>query len=113
MDKILKFEKVILDFLKEYAKGYQNSPDGLENQIIVDSTGHHYQLLRVGWSNKKFVHFCVFHFDIKDGKIWVQVNETEELIVDELVRRGISPKDIELGFQPEYLRRVEIPSAHA
>lgn len=104
MDKILKFEKAILDFLEEYAKGYHDSPDGLDTQVIADSHGHHYQLLRVGWSNRKFVHFCVFHFDIKNGKIWVQVNETEELIVDELVRRGISHDDIVLGFQPEYLR---------
>lgn len=104
MDKTLKFEKAILGFLEDYAKGYKNSPDGLDTQLIVDSNGHHYQLLRVGWSNKKFVHFCVFHFDIKEGKIWVQVNETEELIVDELARWGISPKDVLLGFQPDYFR---------
>lgn len=106
MDKIVKFEQAILDFLEEYAEGYQNATDNLETQIIADSQRHHYQLLRVGWANKKFIHFCIFHFDIKDGKVWVQVNETEELVVDELVKRGVSPDDIELGFQPEYLRRA-------
>lgn len=113
MDKLLKAEKAILAFLEDYAKGYKNSPDGLDTQLIVDPKRHHYQLLRIGWSNKKFVHFCVFHFDIKGDKIWVQVNETEELIVDELARRGISPADIELGFQPEYLRGAGLPAAFA
>jgi XisI protein len=106
MDKLLKFEKAILEFLENYSKGYNNSVDGLDTQLIVDPRGHHYQLLRVGWHDKKFVHFCVFHFDIKDNKIWVQVNETEEQIVDELVRRGISVVDIVLGFQPEYQRNA-------
>lgn len=106
MDKTLKFELVIIEFLEAYAKGYEDSPDELDTQVIVDNRGRHYQLLRIGWSDKKFIHFCVFHFDIKDDKIWVQVNETEELIVDELARRGISPEDVELGFQPEYLRKV-------
>jgi hypothetical protein len=104
MDKTSKLKQAILNYLEDFAKGYQNEPDQLETQLVSDTIRHHYQLLRVGWYNKKFVHFCIFHFDIKDKKIWVQVNETEELIVDELVKRGISPDDIVLGFQPEYLR---------
>jgi XisI protein len=107
MDKILKYKNAILQYLEQYIKGYQNAPDSLDNQLIADDRGHHYQLLRVGWSNKKFIHFCVFHFDIKDGKIWVQVNETEELIADELVRLGVPADDIVLGFQPEYLREAQ------
>ena len=110
MDKTSKLKQAILNYLEDYAKGYHDDTDHLETQLVSDTTRHHYQLLRVGWHNKKFVHFCIFHFDIKNNKIWVQVNETEELIVDELVNRGVSPDDIILGFQPEYLRNASLVS---
>lgn len=39
-----------------------------------------------------------FHFDIVDEKIWIQQNNTEAMIADELVERGVPATDIVLGF---------------
>ncbi|MCB9263455.1 MAG: XisI protein [Lewinellaceae bacterium] len=44
-------------------------------------------------------------FDIIDGKAWVQANNTEEMVGDDLIRRGVLREDIILGFQPEYARK--------
>jgi hypothetical protein len=44
------------------------------------------------------------HLDIKHGKIWIQRNETDELIAQELVAMGIARKEIVLGLQPEFVR---------
>ena len=60
--------------------------------------------MRVGWENRKFHHYCLFHFDVIDGKIWIQANNTEEMVGDELMKRGVRQSDIVLGFQPEYAR---------
>ena len=33
--------------------------------------------MRVGWKNLERIYYTVLHFDLKDGKIWLQQNATE------------------------------------
>ncbi|MFS0516830.1 element excision factor XisI family protein [Nostoc sp. UIC 10607] len=40
-----------------------------------------------------------------DGKIWIQLDGTEEGVATELVRAGILKARIVLGFQSEELRK--------
>jgi uncharacterized hydantoinase/oxoprolinase family protein len=42
--------------------------------------------------------------DIKDGKVWIQKNDTDRLIAQELVGLGVAREDIVLGLQPVYAR---------
>jgi hypothetical protein len=44
------------------------------------------------------------HFDIKDGKIWLQQNLTDQNPAEELIAMGVSRQDIVLGLQPPYKR---------
>ena len=45
------------------------------------------------------------HFDVKvDGKVWIQLNDTEMLVADEIVDRGIAKEDVVLGYKPDYMR---------
>ena len=44
-----------------------------------------YQVVHVGWSNKRRVYSCVLHLDIIDGKIWIQHDGTEGGIALELI----------------------------
>jgi hypothetical protein len=46
------------------------------------------------------------HLDIKNGKIWIQINNTELDIGQALVEMGIPKEDIVIGFQPVYIRQV-------
>ena len=49
----------------------------------------HYQLMTVGWHGQHRIHGCVLHVDIKDGKIWIQHDGTEEGIANRLVAAGV------------------------
>ena len=40
--------------------------------------------------------------DIKDEKIWIQQNLTEDLVATELVEKGVPKHDIVLGFQSAF-----------
>jgi hypothetical protein len=42
--------------------------------------------------------------DIIDGKIWIQQNNLEELIVDELEAKGVEKSEIVLAFLPPEMR---------
>ena len=69
--KVKKYEKAILSILNEYAKiKYANVTGG--NQLIADTKNHRYQVVTIGWEGDNFVHDCPLHFDIINGKIWVQ-----------------------------------------
>nr|WP_309741124.1 XisI protein [Chamaesiphon sp. OTE_20_metabat_361] len=60
--------------------------------------------MRVGWQELKRVYDTIMHFDIKDGKIWIQQNMTDVDVGQELVDMGVSKQDIILGLHPPYKR---------
>jgi hypothetical protein len=98
MDKTLKYKEAILSVLQEYAASKKTLTPDVKSQIVVDGTNHHYQLISVGWHGQKYIYTIAFHFDIIDEKVWIQQNNTEVMVADELVARGIPNSDIVLGF---------------
>jgi XisI protein len=57
------------------------------------------------WQNRHRVFGPVMHFDIKNGKIWIQWNGTEEDVGEQLVAMGVAKQDIVVGFHPPYIRQ--------
>jgi XisI protein len=104
MDKVMFFQNIILDFMNDYVQKYGNTTQQIEIQVIADRDRNHFQLLEIGWHDHAFMCDAVFHFDIKNEKIWIQKNETEIEIGDEFLKRGIAKEDIVFGFLPEYMR---------
>ncbi len=54
--------------------------------------------MRVGWKGLKRVYCIVLHFDIKDGKVWLQQNTTDIDVGKELLEFGIPNEDIVMGL---------------
>ncbi len=52
-----------------------------------------------------YVYGTIIHVDIRDGKIWIQRDFTEEGVASELVDLGVPKTDIVLGFKPPYMRQ--------
>lgn len=71
-----------------------------ETQLICDSDRDHYQLVSLGWQGHRRFYAVLIHIDIKDGKIWIQRNDTDRLVAQELMALGINREDIILGLQP-------------
>lgn len=104
--KIEKYQGVLTTYLESIAQE-RNEALGhrLHYEVIADPKRNHFQLVRLGWLNYKYVHLVLLHFDIHpDGKIWFQLNNTEMLADQDLVNLGVDKDDIVLGFQPEYAR---------
>ena len=74
--------------------------------LLFDDERMHYMAVRVGWINRKRLHLPLLHIDISDGMIVIQCNNTEDLIVDELEKMGISRQHICLGFLPPEVRSL-------
>jgi hypothetical protein len=102
--KIKKYQKILEDFLNEESTG-KTIPE-IEFQVVADTRNNHFQLVETGWYEKRFIHSIIFHFQIKpDGKVWLLVNNTDTLVAEELVKRGIPATDIVLGFHPANVRQ--------
>lgn len=109
-----KYERLILQLLEEYAAIRSPFWPDVQNQIVADSQNNHYQLVRIGWDEQNnHVHYVVFHFDIISGKIWVQANNTDRKIVDEMVSLGIRREDIVLGFNFSSSTNLPVSAATA
>lgn len=104
MATIKNYEDIVIQTLEEYAEMFNQQRDGLEATVIIDREGKHYQLLNSGWRKDEYQFYVIFHFDIKDGKVWLQENRTDVLIAQELSDKGIPKKDIVLGLQYPELR---------
>ena len=110
MDKIMKYQEVLINLLRGYVDFFSGSSSSVKPQMLVDREGNHYQLIKIGWDEKQqqFVFGILFHFDIIEDKIWLQLNNTEFYLVDELVELGVPKSDIVLGFQPPLVRLASI-----
>ncbi|MFN5515036.1 MAG: XisI protein [Cyanobacteriota bacterium] len=106
MDRLENYRNAVKTFLKQYADTINQCPEpGVEVELVFDPENDRYLLLDVGWAGEKRVHHCIFHFDIKNEKIWLQENNTDIEVDQELEEMGISKKEIVVGFHPPLMRQ--------
>lgn len=100
MDKVKKYQNIVLQFLNYYnEESGGNRPDStVKRRILADFENNSFQLLAVGWRGHHYIFGPIFHFDIIDGKVWMQCNNTEWEAVDYLMEHGVEREDIVLGF---------------
>lgn len=104
MDKIKKYQEIVKASIMKYVD-MMVFKEPIEKQVIFDEERGHYLLMKVGWRNNKPVYGTTFHIDIKpDGKVWVQRDNTDVIIVDDLLEGGILQKDILLAFHSPFMR---------
>ena len=95
------------NIVREIVEGVavQFPEDGeIETQRVYDEARGHFELLRVGWRNKRRIHGIALHVDVQNGKVWIQHDGTEDGIADALVAAGIPKEHIVLAFHPPYKR---------
>ena len=104
MDKVIKYRKILLDVLTDYVEPRRIQPDGIETVLLADTKNDHYQVLFSGWKERKRVFMVVFHFDIKGGKIWMQENNSDYDIIEDIEAQGVPKSDIVLGIHSPQMR---------
>lgn len=103
MATLENYREWIQNILRERAT--RGGDDQVEAQTLFDTERDHYQMIYVGWHNKRRIFGPVLHIDIRDGKIWIQWNGTEDDIAAELVALGVPKHDIVIGFHAPNMRQ--------
>ena len=106
MEKVNQYRQILKEVLTAFTNQRSTNPPttDVETQLLFDNQNDHYQVLRVGWRNRTQVFLVIFHFDIKNEKIWLQQNVSDYDIVGDLEARGIPKSDIVLAFHSPQMR---------
>jgi len=105
--KIGKYQKNLSVYIEGLAHEYNNAlGNEMTYQPIIDTKHNHFQLVIMGWVGNKFIYEVLIHLDIhpETGNIWVQQNNTEILIDEDLEGYDIPKKHFVLGFRPASVR---------
>lgn len=104
MEDLDRYRQIIRDIIQEYAQ-YKPSRGDVQVEVIFDAGNDHYELIYAGWNGNYRIHGSVVHIDIRDAKVWIQYDGTEDGVADELVRRGIPHERIVLAFKHPEVRQ--------
>lgn len=78
----------------------------VETLLIEDQVLASFVLMRVGWHSGKRVNNIVISARIRDGKVWIEDDNTDLSFCDKLMQAGVPKEDIVLAFQPPELRHL-------
>ncbi|MEM8582772.1 MAG: element excision factor XisI family protein [Bacteroidota bacterium] len=82
------------------------APDPFRTDMVVDPTNGNMLLYYEGWNNGKRTYGCYLHLRVaEDGKVWVQYDGTDTVVIDQLIGAGIMEKEIVVGWHPPSARK--------
>ena len=107
MDTLTRYRAAVKQALTEWVEYIRraNTP-GIETETAFDDERGQYLLVETGWHDRRRVRNEYIHVRIRNGKIWIEEDGTEDGIANELVRAGVPKADIVLAFQPPELRHL-------
>lgn len=112
MDKINQYRTIIKQILTQHTKSTGVSTPGMETELVFDEEHDHYMLFRLGWSSRGRIHGTTIHIRLRNGKVWIEEDWTEEGIATELLNAGVPQEDIVLAFhEPEMRQYTEFAIA--
>jgi hypothetical protein len=107
MDKLVNYRETIQKILTDYDNlANSSSKKKYETCLIFDETHDHYLWMSVDWVNQKRINNTHVHIRIKNEKIYIEEDWTEEGIATELLREGVPKEDIVLAFHDPETRKL-------
>jgi hypothetical protein len=106
VDNVNNYRSILKRLLSERAAVMSRSDRlGSEAVCAFDEERDQYLLLSIGWHGDRRQRGLHLYARIRDGKIWVEDDMTEEGLALQLVEAGVPREDIVLGFQPPSMRK--------
>lgn len=101
MDKLEHYRQIIQKIIHHYASAF-NSAAQVESIAVCDPVTDNYMVMDVGWNSVGRVHSVPIHCRIKNDKIWLEWDGTDQEIAQQLIDAGVPQEDIVLAFyRPE------------
>jgi len=106
MDRLTKYRQCIQKILTEYNHlANCSQKKKYETCLIFDENRDHYLWMSIDWVNEKRINNIHVHIRIKNEKIHIEEDWTEEGIATELLSEGVPKEDIVLAFHSPETRK--------
>lgn len=96
MEIISRYRQVITRVLSDLAEA--SARNAVEVLPLFDTVHDNYMVIDAGWRGVQRIHHIMVHLRIRNGKIWVEADNTDAAIVQQLLDSGISKAEIVLAF---------------
>lgn len=97
MEKIIEYQKVIKTILEEYIASMRSNLEE-EVYLVEDTLKMNYLIYHNAWKESSRSYGCILHVRIKNEKVYVEYDGTDEAFADVFVSAGIPKEDIVLAF---------------
>lgn len=96
METLPHYRQVITRVLSDLAE--RSARGGAEVLPAFDVAHDNYLLVVAGWDGVRRIHHVVAHMRIRAGKVWVEADNTDTELVQQLLDAGIPKAAIVLAF---------------
>ncbi len=103
MDPVERNREHVEKLMREYAS-YRASREGIDALLIVDAERRHYLLMYMGWDGPRRVHHVAVHVELRGDKVWLQCDNTDLVVAEDLVAAGVPKDAVVLGFRAPEVR---------
>jgi hypothetical protein len=97
MEKIAQYQQIIKDILNEYIASMRPNEEE-EVYLVEDPTKLNYLVYHNSWKHSSRRYGCILHVRIKNEKVYIEYDGTDEGFGDVFVEAGIPKSDIVLAF---------------
>lgn len=104
MDKMLQHRVAVQEVLTEYHQLNIKAQSPTESALVFDEIRDHYLLLLMGWHKDERIKSVMIHIRLKDGKVWIEEDWTEDGVATDLLQKGIVKEEIVLAFHHPRVR---------
>jgi hypothetical protein len=98
MDRVESYRAIIRRIIAEQA-AVQPAAGNVELVPVCDDMSGHYLVLMVGWDGYDRIDAPVIHIRLHEGKVWLEEDNTDAQVADQLLEAGIPQEAIVLAFQ--------------
>ncbi len=112
MDRLKRYRQIVQEVLREYHQINEKSGSTIESALAFDEVQDQYLLLLMGWRKDERIKSVMIHIRLKDDKISIEEDWTEDGVATDLLQKGIPREEIVLAFHPPHVRQyTEFASA--
>jgi hypothetical protein len=101
----LNYAELVKQGLTAYATLVDKFPHSTYNLAVAfDDVHQQYLVRKLGWKDNRRVNYTPLHVALRNGKIWIEEDMTEDGIATYFLEQGVPREDIVLAFHPPFMR---------
>lgn len=93
MDQLERYRQIVKEIVNYYGN-LQSSVGRVDTYAVCDEKTDNYLVLDVGWLAFGRQHAIPLHLRLKDNKVWIEWDGTDEEIAQQLIDAGVDKNDI-------------------